>query len=125
VGKAHEIQTVFRSPSISALAFAVGPAEAHNQAQAREQWCAIVSATPEILHVSHRAIFGYVVFWSGKAMIDCSYGCLIVMATRSYTLGQETWTQPIDILFVPGDGQHVAAVDAGWLHVVWSDIQIL
>jgi hypothetical protein len=74
--------------------------------------------------------FGYVhVFWSEEVGGRSIYGVPEALVhdgnTIMYTRWDgQTWTQPIDILFVPGDdvATYVAAtVDAdGWLHVLWS-----
>jgi hypothetical protein len=74
--------------------------------------------------------FGFVhVFWSeeigGRSIYGIPKALIHDGNTIMYTRWDgKTWTQPIDILLVPGDdvATYIAAtVDAeGWLHVLWS-----
>jgi hypothetical protein len=74
--------------------------------------------------------FGYVhVFWSedvnGESILDIPGQLIKNGNTIFYTRWDGvSWTQPVDILFVPGDGiaEYVAvAVDKdNWLHAVWT-----
>jgi hypothetical protein len=124
--------TVF---TLAALVFSAAPTINSVRAQSNSiTWSAPInlSNTPE--SSSRPAIvtdqFGYVhVFWSEEVGGRSIYGIPKALIhdgnTIMYTRWDgKTWTQPIDILFVPGDdvATYVAAtVDGdGWLHILWS-----